>query len=55
MNIFKAYFRYLYRKKQIDKIEIYPNGGFELSSEHLFQDKEKTLEYLKVLNKLFRS
>ena len=49
MNIFKAYKNYLKRKEQISKIKILPCGGFELESKYLFEDKEKTMEYCKVL------
>ena len=52
MNIFKAYRNYLKRKEQISKIDILPCGGFELKSKYLFEDKEKTLKYCKILRKL---
>ncbi len=54
MNIFKAYKNYLKRKEQISKIKILPCGGFELESKYLFKDKEKTLEYCKILRSIKR-
>ena len=48
INFIKAYLKF----KPIEGIIIYDNGGFELPSEYLFKDKEKTLEYIRKLNKI---
>ena len=51
IDLIRHYRKYKERKPQIDKIDIYPNGGFGLKSKHI----KFNMENLEKLSKCVKS